>query len=118
VVKIEKEYYKQRDGSLYTKLTKKEINEIVDPNKPITFLPILKEMNYPFFESEWNKYIRFKKDNIFGRYIACMRLYGFKNYTWKDSVEINAIISFREKEYKKEKINIIIKELKEIIEEL
>jgi hypothetical protein len=40
-------YYKQRDDSYYTKMTKDEIAQKIDPTKLSTFIPILKDMNYP-----------------------------------------------------------------------
>ena len=47
---MKNKYYIQRDGSFYTKKTKDEIKAEIDPTNPWTFLPILKDMNYPFYE--------------------------------------------------------------------
>ena len=96
-------YFKQRDGSLYTKKTKEQIRLMVDPKDPNTFLPILEDMNYPYFIHEWNKIVEKSptKAGIIGRYIAFMNLKGYADFTWKDSILYNAIANA--KRYQKEK---------------
>ena len=84
-------YFKDRNNNDYTKYTKEEICDKIDPFKPETFIPFLKDMNYPYFENEWGDilsktYKRFgKTKTIIGRYISKMRLKGYKNFTFKDS---------------------------------
>lgn len=83
-------YFKDRNNNDYTKYTKEEIRDMIDPFKPETFIPILKNMNYPYFESEWGNTLRHscKMNKIkftIGRYISKMRLCGYKNFTFKDS---------------------------------
>ena len=92
---MRKKYYLQRDGNFYTKKTKQEIQDIIDPNNPQTFLPILEDMNYPYLEYEWNKYISRYGTNGIGRYISCMRLKGYQRYLWKDSTWINVYDKYR-----------------------
>ena len=46
-------YFKDRNDNDYTKYTKEEIRNIVNPFKPKTFISFLKDMNYPYFENEW-----------------------------------------------------------------
>ncbi len=46
-------YFKDRKGKLYTKQTKNEIKESINPIMPETFIYILKDMDYPYFEDEW-----------------------------------------------------------------
>lgn len=92
---IEK-YYKQRDNTLYTKLTKEQIKEKVDPFRESTFLLFLKEMDYPYFSDEWLKILKVcieynRKDLCFGRYISKMWLSSFKGYHWEDSNLLNSI---------------------------
>ena len=47
-------YYKARDNTLYTKYTKQEIYNFINPYDKSTFLFLLKDMDYPFIEREWN----------------------------------------------------------------
>lgn len=84
-------YFKDRNNNDYTKYTKEEIRDKVDPFKPETFIPFLKDMNYPYFENEWG-YILSKSyksiggtKTVIGRYIAKMRLNGYKYFTFEDS---------------------------------
>ena len=81
-------YFKDRNNNDYTKYTKEEIRDKVDPFKPETFIPILKDMNYPYFEKEWGNTLSKSVGGIktvIGRYIAKMRLSGYKNFTFEDS---------------------------------
>ena len=89
---MDKRYYKKRDGSYYFKKTKQEISKSIDNNNPNTFLPYLKDMDYPYIEKEWNSKIRYygeKDSSIFGRYIATMRLCSYRKFTYKDSFLFN-----------------------------
>lgn len=63
---------------------------LIDNNNPRTFNWILKEINTPFIESEWN-YLKERYPNSFilGRYLAKMALKGFKNFTYDDTEELN-----------------------------
>ena len=69
-------YFKDRNNNDYTKYTKEEIRNIINPFKPETFIPILKDMNYPYFEREWGNilsqsYKIFEgTKTVIGRYIA------------------------------------------------
>lgn len=51
---MKKNYFLKRDGSYYLKETKQEILKKIDYDKPETFLPYLKDMDYPYIENEWN----------------------------------------------------------------
>ena len=85
---MDKKYYKKRDGSYYLEKTKQEILKSIDNNDLNTFLPYLKDMDYPYIEKEWNskvKHYEGKDGNIFGRYIATMRLCAYRELTYKDS---------------------------------
>ena len=85
-------YYYKRNGELYIKYTKREIWDMIDPRDTTTLFPFLQEMDYPYIEEEWNKYIeRYdpKDGRIIGRYIALMRLKGYSLYTWADSIILN-----------------------------
>lgn len=52
---LEHIYFKARDGSFYKKYTKKEIYSKINNTDPDTFLPFLKELNYPYIEEEWKR---------------------------------------------------------------
>lgn len=84
-------YFKDRNNNEYTKYTKEEIRDKVDPFRPETFIPFLKDMNYPYFENEWGNILSKSYKSIggtktvIGRYISKMRLCSYKNFTFKDS---------------------------------
>lgn len=84
-------YFKDRNNNEYTKYTKEEIRYKVNPFRPETFVPFLKDMNYPYFESEWGRTLSNSYKNfggikaVIGRYIAKMRLNDYKNFTFEDS---------------------------------
>lgn len=80
-------YYKQRDDSYYTKMTKDEIAQKIDPTKLSTFIPILKDMNYPIMLDIWfNYYFRHPTSRgTVGRYISYMRLLGIKPFDYNSS---------------------------------
>ena len=85
---MKKNYFLKGDGSYYLKRTKQEILESINNNDPNTFLPYLKDMDYPYIENEWNfkvKHYGEKDGNVFGRYIATMRLCAYRKFTYKDS---------------------------------
>ena len=84
-------YFKDRNNNDYTKYTKEEIRDKIDPFKPETFIPFLKDMNYPYFENEWGHILSKSYKSVggirtvIGRYISKMRLCSYKNFTFKDS---------------------------------
>jgi len=85
---MNKKYYKKQDGSYYLKKTKQEILKSIDNNDLNTFLPYLKDMDYPYIENEWNAKVKHygeKNGSVFGRYIATMRLCAYRKFTYKDS---------------------------------
>lgn len=75
----ERDYYKCRDDSLYTKYTKEEIKELIEENRIIA-TELLQEMDYPLIWEQWERC-----DCHFGRYVALMRLKGYRGFGWKDS---------------------------------
>ena len=82
---MRKKYYRKRDNSFYLDKTKEEILSEIDYDNPKTFLPYL--------EYEWNYRLQFGREhnlsNIFGRYIALMRLRGYRNFSYQDSEYLN-----------------------------
>ena len=85
-------YYYKRDNELYTKYTKEQIWGMIDPKDPLTLFPFLQDMNYPYIEEEWNKYVQRYNPvdgRTIGKYIALMRLKGYQGYTWADSTILN-----------------------------
>lgn len=97
---MQKTYYRKRDNSFYTDETKTEILSKIDYDNPSTFLPYLELLDYPYLKEEWAHKIRHGREhnytNIFGRYIALMRLKGFKSFSFQDSNYLNEL---REKKY-------------------
>lgn len=85
-------FYKRRDGT-HLDLCKKCIGGRVDVFDPETFLYILKDLDVPYLEAEWNDLInkiieRGQKVNasaILGKYVSKMKLRQWKEYGWDDS---------------------------------
>ena len=98
-------YFKDRNNNDYTKYTKEEIRDIVNPFKPETFIPILKDMNYPYFENEWGHILSKSYKSVggtrtvIGRYISKMRLISYKNFTFEDSQYHKELQEFSLKPY-------------------
>ena len=90
-MKLEHIYFKTRDGSFYKKYTKEEIYSKVNNTNPNTFLPFLKELNYPYIEDEWERCLSIRSGRVFGLYLSRMRLMAFRHYTFSDSDELNEI---------------------------
>lgn len=87
---IKKKYYRKRNNEFYTELTKEEILNNIDVNNPNTFLPYLKTLDYPYIKEIWKSYIEHNnKYQVFGKYIARMRLKGLIGYGYEDSNFIN-----------------------------
>lgn len=91
-------YYKCHNDEYYDTCKTCVKNSIID-NVFKTFKPYLKDMDYPFIESEWiqlvkrnnEKPIDKRNQTIFGKYISKMRLKGFKGFTWEDSIKFNEV---------------------------
>ena len=100
------DYYKDRHDNWYTKHTKAELRDMINPLEPATFIPILKEMDYPYIEGIWrsclansanNAYenLGYKpKSRIFAHYIARMRTIALQDKTFKDSLYNQDVVKF------------------------
>lgn len=73
---MKKKYYRCRDGSFYTKYTKEELGNQINPYDFNTFKPFLKEMDYIFDEHLYENITYFVYKNnqhitrILPKYIA------------------------------------------------
>lgn len=92
---MEKNFYKYKDGT-YCPIYRKDINDLIDVFQPQTILPWCKIFNIPFIVSEWchllyKKLLHGKELNgsIFGQYLTLMKLQGWRNFTFKNSDDIN-----------------------------
>ena len=87
---LETLFFKTKTGDFFPYL-KEDIYNKIDVFKPSSFLPLFKELDIPFYEEEWLSLIRrqIKKGNqlsyIFGKYLAKMKLFDFKNTGFKNS---------------------------------
>lgn len=93
---IKKKYFKMRNGEYYTRFSKEEIASIIDTTKPETFVPFLKEMDYPYITRAWEKQIKCspgKESHRFGKYIALMNLMSYRNYHYKDGPRLNELFN-------------------------
>lgn len=83
-------FYVDRHGDFYSK-TKEYIIAHIDPYDPATIIPVLREMDYPFFEDEWLRILGnqittgLPLNSTLGKYIAKMQLSAYKPFTFKDS---------------------------------
>ena len=82
-------YFLDRQGEWYL-VPKEELKKIIDPFDESTFLPHLKNMNYPYLKEVWEmvreKYVESnKKELTFGRYLAMINLKGYRNFTWENT---------------------------------
>ena len=85
-------YFISRNGTYFQQFTKEEIYEKIDSTKPETFVPFLKMMDYPYIEYEWQRMLKRYLDRpIFGRYLALMRLRGFRDFSYADSNWLNEV---------------------------
>lgn len=92
------DYYKDKHGNWYTKYTKSDLRDMINPLNPNTFIPILKEMDYPYIEGIWRSCLAHSanvaceslnsspKRTVFAHYIARMQTVAFQNKTFKDSL--------------------------------
>lgn len=97
---MKKTYYRKRNNSFYTNETKIEILSKIDYDNPETFLPYLEKLDYPYLKEEWARKVKHGREhnytNIFGRYIALMRLKGYRDFSFQDSSYLNEL---REQKY-------------------
>lgn len=78
-------WYVDRDGDFY--LPKEIVKQVIDENNPNTFIPLLALGDYPYIKFCWNNLKQYHPNkNIFGRYLALMKLHHWKDYRFKDSI--------------------------------
>ena len=92
---MNKIYYRKRNNSFYTDETKIEILSKIDYDNPETFLPYLEKLVYPYLKEEWAYKVKHGREhnytNIFSRYIALMRLRGYRDFSFQDSSYLNEL---------------------------
>lgn len=92
---ISKNLNKYPDGGKVD-VCKKCMTMHVNSWQPTTFINILKEIDVPFIEIEWNRLLdKYGKDptkvtgmTILGRYLSKMKLNQFAHLTWEDTEEL------------------------------
>lgn len=89
----EGQFYTYKDGSK-TEKCKQCLTMFIDNYEPDTFLWLLKKMDVPYIEAEWNvlRDRAFAKDpykmngmSVFGKYLSKMKLNQWKRYSWADT---------------------------------
>lgn len=90
-------FYRHHDG-VYDDLCKQCLCAHVNNFDPSTFEWILKKLDYPYVPQEWEKTLKQAIDkhginkltgiSVMGRYISRMKLNAWKDYTYKDSEEL------------------------------
>lgn len=87
---MEYDRYYGRNGQPCS-MSKVEMQNLIDPLQPRSFIKVLEELDIPFFEDEWLRIIENKLNRnhslayTMGAYIALMNLKGFCNFTFVDS---------------------------------
>ena len=89
---MQKKYFKCRDGSLYTKYTKEEISNLIDPFDFNTIRPFLKEMDIAAWEDWYYEHLDlYLKKNIISeprkmvyRYMGFMKLLVPRQWSYDD----------------------------------
>lgn len=86
------EYYKNREGELYTDYTRQEILNSIDINDFNTWLIWLKRMDYVASKYEYDELYKASlrkhgtiSEALFGKYLARMRLWSYRKITFADS---------------------------------
>lgn len=85
---VEGSFFKKRDGSRYTLFTREEIPNEIDNSNPETFIPFLRDLDYPYIEQEWNRLCRtygIENKDVFSKYVNQMRLPAYKKFGFADS---------------------------------
>lgn len=91
-----RKYIKNHNGT-YSFFTYEEYRGITDLT---IIIPMLQKTNFPFFAKYWYLSLDYYPNRIPFNYLAKMRLFDFKNYTFKDSIEINSRIKKYSNDYK------------------
>lgn len=91
---MEKEYFNEyftfKNGQKSNK-TKGEELKGRNPFDPFSYIDLFKKYDIPIILQEWNHYLQRlieKQDSldfIFGKYLALMKLKGYRDYTFNDS---------------------------------
>ena len=99
------QFYTYKDGRK-TEQCKKCLTMHIDNFNPETFLWLLKKMDVPYIENEWNvlRDRAFAKNpnkmtgmSVFGKYMAKMRLNQWSQYGWEDTEKLKAEAEAMEK---------------------
>ena len=85
---MKKKYFQCRDKSLYTKYTKEELYNLIDPYDFDTIKPFLKEMDYLAYEEEYFNLLKYSKlkepKRVLGKYIAWANLAVPRQWGYED----------------------------------
>ena len=101
----EDKFYKYKDGSV-CELCKECLTAHVKNFEPETFTWILEKFDVPYVISQWNTlrdraYVKDPKKiggpAVMGRYLSSMKLVQWRDYSWKDSDELNKNIEQKAK---------------------
>lgn len=92
----DKKYIKNHNGT-DSSFSYKKFRGITDLT---IIIPMLKEIDFPFFIRDWYLSLDYYPHRLPFQYLAKMKLWSFKNYTFKDSIEINSRIKKDDNNYK------------------
>jgi hypothetical protein len=82
-------YLFRRDGTEYTKLTIDEIVDYIDKHGLEGLLRVLKDLDYPYFEEEWNHQVSSTEDiySALTRYFNHLNLIAYRKFHWEDTAD-------------------------------
>jgi hypothetical protein len=81
------EYLFRKDGTEYTRFTINEVADYIDRHGLEGLLKILKDLDYPYFEEEWNRQVSSTEDtcSALTRYFNHLNLIAYRKFRWKDT---------------------------------
>lgn len=92
MVEESKNYFKCRDGALYTERSKDYIAGNINVYDYEAVCAWLKNLDYPFIYDIWMNLVRSFGDNakiVLNKYVATMNLPSYKPLSWKDTQDLN-----------------------------
>ena len=83
------EYLFKKDGTKYTRGTIDETADYIDKHGLEALLMVLKDLDYPYLEAEWNHQVSSTVDtrSALIKYFNHLNLPGYRNFHWEDTVD-------------------------------
>ena len=81
------EYLFKKDGTKYTRGTIDETADYIDKHGLEALLMVLKDLDYPYLEAEWNHQVSSTVDtrSALARYFNQLNLLAYRKFHWEDT---------------------------------